>query len=78
MRAKPLGYQRSIDLMRVGSCLCKMHTADKGFAHYVVPGGQVAAETAEKIKQHPLVRSGRDGLFPGHDQTWRMLREEDR
>jgi hypothetical protein len=77
MKAKPIGYQRAVDLMHTGARLCKMHTTD-GFAHYVVAGGQVTADTAEKIKQHPFVRSGRDGLFPGHDQTWTMLHGEGR
>jgi hypothetical protein len=71
MKAKPIGYQRTVDLMRAGARLCLMHAND-GFIYYVVPGGPVTTETAEKIKQHPLVPAGRDGLFPGHHQTWAM------
>jgi hypothetical protein len=37
-----------------------------------VPGGYVEPEVAEKIKKHQGVVAGTDGLFPGHDQTWRM------
>jgi len=44
----------------------------EGFAHYVILGGLVSPATAEKIKQHPLVRACKDGLFPGLDQTWRL------
>jgi hypothetical protein len=36
-------------------------------------GGHVDDAVAAKIMKHPLVRGGKDGLFPGHDQTWRML-----
>jgi hypothetical protein len=72
---KKIGLNRAIDMMRSpGTRLVKMHTNDspEGFAHYLIPGGYVAPDTAEKIKQHPLVRSSEDGLFPGHDQTWRL------
>jgi hypothetical protein len=71
MKAKSVKYERAVDLMRIGARLCMMHTTD-GLAHFVVPGGQVTPATAEKIKQHPLVHSGNDGLFPGLDQTWTL------
>jgi hypothetical protein len=32
--------------------------------YFIVPGGAVDDPTAEKIKDHPLVRAGEDGLFP--------------
>ena len=43
--------------------------------YYVVGagGGHVDDGVAAKIMSHPLVRGNRDGLFPGHDQTWRMV-----
>ena len=75
---KPLaqiGLKKALDMMRRrGTCLAKMFTdaSPEGFAHYIVPGGPVSAETAEKIKAHPLVSASKDGLFPGHDQTWRL------
>jgi hypothetical protein len=65
-------YERAIDLMRGGGRLCKMHNGGGGFTHYLVPGGLVTTDTAEKIKQHPFVHPGQDGLFPGLDQTWAM------
>jgi hypothetical protein len=71
MKAKSIKHDRAVDLMRAGARLCLMHNND-GFIYYVVPGGPVTTETAEKIKQHPLVRAGRDGLLPGHDQTSAM------
>jgi hypothetical protein len=40
---------------------------------FVVPGGAVSDAVASAIREHPSVIAGRDGLFPGLDQTWRML-----
>jgi hypothetical protein len=69
-----LGLARAMEAMRrPDSRLVKMHQGVGGFAFYVVPGGPVEREVADKIKSHPLVRPGADGLFPGHDQTWRMV-----
>jgi hypothetical protein len=72
---KTLSFNRALDLMRFdGARLLKMHTnaSPEGVAHYVVPGGYVTPETAEKIKKHPLVASSHDGLWPGLEQTWRL------
>ena len=74
---KTISYLRAIDRMRGGARLIKLHTGN-GFARYVVPGGEVTTVTAEKIKEHPLVRGGKDGLFPGHDQTWMICLREGR
>lgn len=70
-----IGFKRAIEHMRKpGTRLVQMcsERAQGGLCFYVVPGGQVDPGVAEKIKKHPLVRGGKDGLFPGHDQTWRM------
>jgi hypothetical protein len=72
---KEIGLKRALQLMRKPETrLVKMFTqrSHEGFAHYVIPGGYVGSATAEKIKQHPLVWASKDGLFPGHDQTWRL------
>jgi hypothetical protein len=70
-----IGYKKAIDLMhKHGTRLVRM-TSDaspEGFVHYVVPGGHVSPDVADKIKKHPAVSAGSDGLFPGHDQTWRI------
>lgn len=68
-----ISYTRATDLMRAGSCLAQMHTKN-GSEHFIVPGGKVMADIAAKLKEHPQVRSGKDGLFPGHDQTWTLGR----
>ena len=39
---------------------------------FIIPGGQVTDVVADRIKQHPTVVGQKDGLFPHHDQTWRM------
>jgi hypothetical protein len=75
---KPLeeiGLKKALELMRKPETrLVKMFTdaSREGFAHYVIPGGLVGPTTAEKIKKHPLVHASKDGLFPDHDQTWRL------
>lgn len=50
-----------------------VHMDGRGGGFFVVPGGEVAPAIADQIKKHPLVRSGYDGLWPGHGQTWRMI-----
>lgn len=70
-----IGLKKAIEAMsRSGARMVLMRNekAIDGFAYYVVPGGHVDVEVAEKIKRHPDVIAGEDGLFPGHDQTWRM------
>jgi hypothetical protein len=49
-----------------------MHGRPNGYHWFVVPGGAVSEETSIRIREHPSVIGGKDGLFPDHDQTWRM------
>lgn len=73
---KAIGLKKAMDLMhRTGTRLVKMHGNGDGGSYYLVPGGYVEPSTAEKIKAHPYVQALDDGLFPGHDQTWRLLTE---
>lgn len=72
---KAIGLKKALDMMRLqGTRLVQMHTtgSPEGVAHYVIPGGYVEPDVAEKIKTNPQVVAGEDGLFPGHNQTWRM------
>jgi hypothetical protein len=71
-RKSTLRLQRAIDLMRLGSQLVLMHSIRTGLQHFVIPGGAVAPDVAEQIKQHPLVTPGGDGLWKGHSQTWKF------
>jgi hypothetical protein len=41
--------------------------------YWISPGGiRVEQKVAEQIIAHPQVVGGKDALFPGHHQTWRM------
>jgi hypothetical protein len=71
---KPLGYDEAIEAMRKPEArLVRMNSRPAGY--FVVPGGPVERTAADKVMNHPLVRAGHDGLFPGHDQTWRMIND---
>jgi hypothetical protein len=70
---KPLEYDRAIEAMRKPEARLVRMNGGRGAGYFVVPGGPVERAVAVKVMNHPLVRAGRDGLFPGHDQTWRML-----
>ncbi len=51
---KAIGLKKALDMMRLqGTRLVQMHTAGspEGLAHYVVPGGYVEPDVAEKIKK---------------------------
>jgi hypothetical protein len=46
--------------------------------YWITPGGgRVEQKIAEQIIAHPQVIGGRDALFPGHHQTWRMRQSDD-
>jgi hypothetical protein len=78
MSTKPtdIALRRALDLMhRTGTRLVLMHTntrSGNGVAYFIVPGGAVDRETAEKIKKHPAVTASGDALFPNMSQTWRL------
>ena len=41
--------------------------------YWIAPAGcRVEQKIAEQIMAHPQVEGGKDALFPGHHQTWRM------
>ena len=69
-----ISNEQALKRMREGAVLLHMsrkHPND--YRWFVVPGGPIKPETADKIKNHPSVVAQKDGLWPGHDQTWRML-----
>jgi hypothetical protein len=66
---KAIGYRKSLDVMRKPEGAL-MKTAG---VYHLEPGGYyVEPKTAEKLIQHPQVRSAEDGLWPGLSQTWRF------
>ena len=70
---RTLKLEQALRRMRSGARLVRMHGARNGLSWYVVPGGAVTDSVADKLRERPDVIAGRDGLFPGHDQTWRMV-----
>jgi hypothetical protein len=72
-RRSPLAltHDEALDLMRTGSRLVKI-IGRGGAMWFVIPGGQVTDVIAARIKENPAIVGQRDGLFPHHDQTWRM------
>ena len=72
---RAISFSPAIDLTWTGSRLVKTasNNSPDGVVHHVEPGGYyVTPKIAEKIKNHPGVIAGEDGLFEGYDQTWRM------
>jgi hypothetical protein len=63
-----------IDRMRHhGAYLAMMHTA-RGKEFFTVPhGDRVKPDDAIKIIARQDIDAMDDGLFPGHQQTWRMV-----
>jgi len=63
--------QAMLLLRHPGVRLVKVHTKTGGCEHWITPDTRVDDELAGQIKRHPQIRAGHDGLWPGHDQTWR-------
>ena len=71
-QTKTLQFRLAIERMRAGARLINMHGSARDRHWFIIPGGPVTDETAEQIRQHPSIDGEKDGLFPGHDQTYRM------
>jgi hypothetical protein len=61
----------ALELLREGKLLMRMHTLD-GMRFFIVPGGQIADNVAQRILARKDVQPVDSGLFPGHEQTYRM------
>jgi len=70
---RTLTLRLALEYMREGARLIHMHRKASELCWFVTPGGAVTDKTAEEIKRRPDVVGQKDGLFPGHDQTWRVL-----
>jgi hypothetical protein len=53
--------------------LMQMHTS-AGPEWFVVPGGRVRSDDAAKIIARPDVVPHDNGLFPGIEQSWKLVR----
>jgi hypothetical protein len=71
MRNETLSEAFALDLMREGRLLTKMHTVS-GLRWFIVPGGRVTDNVAERILARPDVQPSDPGLFPGCAQTFRL------
>ena len=71
---KALTLTKALDKMRGGSRLLVMCTnkSPEGKAFYVVPGGYIEPDDAQKIIARRDVAPYDDGLFPGIPQSWKM------
>jgi hypothetical protein len=58
-------------LKQPGARLIRLHTARDGCEFWITPATRVPDELAAQLQRHPYIRAGEDGLWPGHDQTWR-------
>jgi hypothetical protein len=68
-----LSYKKAcLKLRERGTRLMIMHSSD-GDHFYVVPGGRVARDDAQKILRQPDIEEFDDGLFPGNPQSWRVV-----
>lgn len=73
---RAIDARRAIDAIGRGAKLMLMHDpkSPTGKTYYLVPGGPVTAQTAEKILEHPNVASNNDGLFADQPQSWSMIK----
>lgn len=67
-----LTSKQALNRMRTGSRLVHMHGGTNSKHWFLVPGGAVTDDVAIAILSDPRVVGQKDGLFPGHHQTWRM------
>jgi hypothetical protein len=71
---KTIGLKRALIAMSKGARLMKMHANNlpNGYAYYIVPGGYIRPDQAQKIIDRPDVCVYDDGLLSGHPQTWKI------
>jgi hypothetical protein len=68
---RKIGLKRALDVMRAKQArLVKTHDSLGSWVHYLSKGEYVEPVIAEKIKEHPQVVAGGDGIWPGADQSW--------
>jgi hypothetical protein len=72
---KQISFDRALDAMhRNGAVLLNMHES-AGRAWFIWPANvRVPADIAAKLLARADIKGGKDSLFPGLDQTYRMVR----
>jgi hypothetical protein len=74
MSRRRLTLNSAMDLMRRPDERMVQTNTRAQAEHWIVPSGvYVDPVLAAAIKAHPQVRAGKDGMWPGHDQTWRVM-----
>ena len=63
---------KAMDLMRKRDARLVQTNCDGKPIFWIAPGGRVESTIAKQIIDHPQVIGGKDALYPGHHQTWRM------
>ena len=73
MKKRANKFSRAMDAMRKPGARM-IQTNYRGQPDFwIAPGGiRVELDVARKIIAHPQVHGGKDALFPGMDQTWRL------
>ena len=68
-------FDKAIDLMRRPQALLILTyspDAASGRAFFIVPGGRVSDEVAQKLLERNDMQPADSGLLPGHPQSWRL------
>lgn len=67
---------RALDAMGTGAKLMLIHDlkSKTGKSFYIVPGGPVESEVAEKLIARPNIQSNNDGLLPETPQSWSIMK----
>jgi hypothetical protein len=74
MTKDEITFHRAMDAMRRPGARMIQTFSYYGKPDYsIVPnGGRINPDMAKRIIAHPQVIGGKDALFPGHHQTWRI------
>ena len=59
-----------VDFVREGRCVAQMHSRS-GLRWFLVPGGEIRADVAEKVIARKDIQPSNDGLFPGISHTFK-------
>jgi len=65
-------FHRAMNWMRKPGARLVLTNANGKPDYWIVGGGRIEPDIAKRIIVHPGVRAGKDALFPGLDQTWRL------
>ena len=69
-----LTFHKALDLLRrPGARMVLTNINGNRSEYWISPSCvRVDPKLAEQIKAHPQIIGSKDGIWPGHDQTWRI------